>query len=105
MPEAANYLLPGATNDVWRTWLMTGARRAPVDRRRMRGANRGLKKMLIEGMSNGEGKTHAWKDFSGAMIRHPVDEAVRTLPLEDRRAGKVRCVGGYSNQEIGQQSD
>src|ERR1700674_3803535 len=103
MPEAANYLLPGATNDVWRTWLMTGARRAPVDRRRMRGANRGLKKMLIEGMSNGEGKTHAWKDFSGAMIRHAVDEAMRTLPLQDKQAVKLAYFGGYSNREIAQQ--
>jgi len=103
MPEAENPLLPGATNDVWRTWLMTGAHRAPVDRRRMRGANRGLKKMLIEGMTNGEGKPHAWKDFSGAMIRHAVDEAMRALPPQDKEAVKLAYFGGYSNREIARQ--
>jgi hypothetical protein len=103
VPEAENHLLPVATNDVWRTWLMTGAHRAPVDRRRMRGANRGLKKMLIEGMINGEGKPHAWNDFSGAMIRHAVDEAMRTLPPQDKQAVKLAYFGGYSNREIAQQ--
>jgi hypothetical protein len=82
---------------------MTGAHRAPVDRRRMRGANRGLKQMLIEGMTNGEGKPHAWKDFSGAMIRHAVDEAMRTLPPQDKQAVKLAYFGGYSNREIAQQ--
>jgi predicted DNA-binding protein (UPF0251 family) len=103
MPEAENHLLPGATNDVWRTWLMTGAHRAPVDRRRMRGANRGLKKILIEGMANGDGHRLAWKDFSGAMVRHAVDEAMRTLPPQDKQAVKLAYFGGYSNREIAQQ--
>ena len=77
MPEAHTHALPGRTNDTWRAWLMTGARRSPVDRRRMRGAHKGLKKMLLEGMTNGgEDRPHAWKDFSGAMIRHAVDEAL-----------------------------
>ena len=100
MPEAEKQLLPGATNDSWRTWLITGAHRSPVDRRRMRGANRGLKQMLIEGMANGEGRPHAWKDFSGAMIRHAVDEAMRALPPQDKQAVKLAYFGGYSNREI-----
>lgn len=100
MLDAENHLLPGATNDSWRTWLMTGAHRSPVDRRRMRGANRGLKRMLIEGMTNGEGRPHAWKDFSGAMIRHAVDEAMRALPPQDKRAVMLAYFGGYSNREI-----
>src|SRR5439155_51191 len=72
MPEAENHALPAATNDIWRTWLMTGARRAPVDPRRMRGANKGLKKILIEGMTPAADQPHRWKDFSGAMVRHAV---------------------------------
>src|SRR6266849_7869727 len=47
MPEPENHAVPGATNDSWRTWLMTGARRTRVDPRRMRGDNKGLKKMLV----------------------------------------------------------
>jgi len=100
MPEPENHAVTGATNDTWRTWLMTGARRGPVDRRRMRGAHKGLKKMLVEGMSNGEERPHAWKNFSGAMIRHAVDEAMRTLPPTDKQVVKLAYFGGYSNRAI-----
>jgi len=100
MPEAETSALPRATNDTWRTWLMTGARRTPIDRRRMRGAHKGLKKMLIEGMSNGEERPHAWKDFSGAMIRHAVDDALRSLPPQDKQVVKLAYFGGLSNREI-----
>lgn len=100
MPEADSHALPGSTNDSWRTWLMTGARRTPVDRRRMRGENKGLKKMLAEGMGNGDDRPHAWKDFSGAMIRHAVDDAMRMLPAKDKQVVKLAYFGGYSNREI-----
>jgi len=100
MPEADNRALAGSTNDSWRTWLMTGARRTPVDRRRVRGAHKGLKKMLLEGMNNGEERPHAWKDFSGAMIRHAVDEAMRTLAPEDKQVVKLAYFGGCSNHDI-----
>jgi hypothetical protein len=103
MPEAENQALPGATNDTWRTWLMTGARRGPVDRRRMRGDHKGLKRMLVEGMTNGGERPHAWKDFSGAMIRHAVDEAMRTLPPQDKQVVKLAYFGGYSNRAIAAQ--
>ena len=100
MPEAENHVLPLSTNDTWRTWLMTGARRTPADRRRVRGAHQGLKKMLLEGTTNGDDRPHAWKDFSGAMIRHAVDEAMRTLPTEDKQVVKLAYFGGFSNREI-----
>jgi RNA polymerase sigma factor (sigma-70 family) len=103
MPATENQLLPGATNDTWRTWLMTGVRRAPVDRRRMRGSNKGLKKMLLEGMTNGDDRPHVWNDFSGAMIRHAVDEAIGSLPLQDIEVVKLAYFGGFSNREIAQQ--
>ena len=100
MPEAENHALPGATNDTWRTWLMTGAHRTPIDPRRMRGAHRGLKRMLVEGMHPGEDRAHAWKDFSGAMVRHAVDEAIRSLPAVDKQVVKLAYFGGYSNRAI-----
>src|SRR5256885_8071585 len=103
MSEAGNHALPGATNDTWRTWLMTGARRSPVDRRRVRGAYKGLKRMLLEGMSNAEERPHAWRDFSGAMIRHAVDDAIRSLPSEDTHVVKLAYFGGFSNREIAEQ--
>src|SRR2546428_2937222 len=103
MSEAENHALPGATNDTWRTWLMTGARRSPVDRRRVRGAYKGLKRMLLEGMGNAEEHPHAWRDFSGAMIRHAVDDAIRSLPSEDTHVVKLAYFGGFSNREIAEQ--
>ena len=100
MPEAENYVLPGGTNDSWRAWLTTGVRRSPADRRRLRGEYRGLKRMLLEGMTNGGERPHAWKDFSGAMIRHAVDDAMRSLPAQDKQVVKLAYFGGYSNREI-----
>src|SRR5256714_4156566 len=100
MKEAENHALPNTTNDSWRSWLMTGARRNRIDRRRMRGAHKGLKKMLIEGMGNGDERPHAWKDFSGAMIRHAVDEAMRSLPSQDKHVITLAYFGGLSNREI-----
>jgi predicted DNA-binding protein (UPF0251 family) len=103
MPEAENYALPGATNDSWRAWLTSGVRRAPADRRRLRGEYRGLKRMLLEGMANGGDRPHAWKAFSGAMVRHAVDDAMRTLPAQDKQVVKLAYFGGYSNREIAEQ--
>jgi RNA polymerase sigma factor (sigma-70 family) len=100
MGEAENHALPAAANESWRTWLMTGSRRDQPDRRRLRGAHRGLKKMLIEGMTIGGDKPYAWKEFSGAMIRHAVDEAMRELPLEEKKMVKLAYFGGMSNREI-----
>lgn len=100
MSHTENHVLPAATNDSWRAWLMTGARRTGVDRRRMRGAHKGLKKILLEGLANGGDEPHVWKDFSGAMVRHAVDDAMNSLPPEDTRVVKLAYFGGYSNREI-----
>jgi hypothetical protein len=56
--------------------------------------------MLLEGMTNGGDKRHAWKEFSGAMIRHAVDEAMRELPVEEKKMVKLAYFGGMSNREI-----
>lgn len=103
-PEVDNHTLPGPINDSWRAWLMTGARRIPLDPRRLRGSHRGLKKILGEGMVNATTEsTFPWKDFSGAMVRHAVDDAMHTLPAEDTRVVKLAYFGGYSNREIANQ--
>lgn len=102
MPEGNNHLLPGSTNDSWRTWLVNGTRRGPVDRRRMRGAHRGLKRMLIEGAGD-PSRPHSWKEFSDAMVRHAVDEAMRNLPIEETAVVKLAFFGGFSNREIAHQ--
>lgn len=56
--------------------------------------------MLVEGMTNGGERPHDWKDFSGAMIRHAVDEAMRELPVQDKQVVKLAYFGGFSNREI-----
>jgi hypothetical protein len=55
--------------------------------------------MLIEDMANG-GEKPSWKNFSGAMIRHAVDEAMRALPAQDNDLVKLAYFGGLSNREI-----
>jgi hypothetical protein len=100
MAEVENQTLPGPINDSWRAWLMTGARRVPLDPRRMQGSHRGLKKILGEGLANPAEAPYTWKDFSGAMVRHAVDDALHALPAEDTKVVKLAYFGGYSNREI-----
>jgi RNA polymerase sigma factor (sigma-70 family) len=100
LPEGENHDLPAGTNESWRTWLMTGNRRNHVDRRRMRGENRGLKKILLEGLTDAAAGRRGWTDFSGAMVRHAVDDAMQALPEEDHHVVKLAYFGGYSNREI-----
>ena len=101
-PRAEIQAYSGVASDSWRTWLMTGARRPPIDRRRVRGAHKGLKRMLVEGMSNGGDRPHSWTKFSGAMVRQAVDDGLRTLPPEQRELIKLAYFGGLSNSEIAQ---
>jgi len=98
--ERENHVLPPGTNDSWLTWLMTGVRRAPVDRRRVRGAHKGLKQMLVVGMAVSAEHPYSWKEFSDAMVRQSVGEAVRSLPQPDAQVVKLAYFGGLSNQEI-----
>jgi len=88
--------------DTWRSWLMTGSRGTSADRRRVRGAHRGLKKILTEGMANGGEHTQPWKDFSGAMVRQAVNEALHQLPPDHEQVVKLAYFGGLSNREIAQ---
>jgi hypothetical protein len=98
--DAEFIVLPAAASDAWRTWLMTGARRPPFDRRRISGAHRGLKKLLIEGTTSPPDRSLPWNDFSAAMIRQAVDEALNTLPSSHKQALKLAFFGGFTNQEI-----
>jgi hypothetical protein len=85
--------------DSWRSWILTGNRGTPADRRRVRGAHRGLKKMLAEG-TTGADTARPWNEFSGAMVRQSVNEALSQLPAEDRVMVKMAFFGGLSNREI-----
>jgi DNA-directed RNA polymerase specialized sigma24 family protein len=99
---ADDQVIPAAASDSWRTWLMTGVRRGPVSRRRVRGAHKSLKKILVEGMANGGDRPHPWKDFSGVMVRQAVDEAVNTLPAQQKQVVKLAYFTGLTNREIGE---
>src|SRR5713226_5616592 len=100
--EADFIVLPAAASDSWRTWLMSGLRRPPFDRRRLRGAHKGLKKMLIEGTTNASEQPQPWNDFSSAMVRQAVDEALNALPSGHKQAVKLAYFGGLTNEEIAQ---
>src|ERR1700688_5018497 len=81
--------VPTAASSSWRTWLMTGIRRGPIYRRRVRGAHKGLKRMLVEGMGEHGDPPGAWRGFSGAMVRQAVGEAVGSLPPRQRQLGEL----------------
>jgi RNA polymerase sigma factor (sigma-70 family) len=100
--EADFIVLPPAASDSWRSWLMTGVRRGPFDRRRIKGAHQGLKKMLIEGTTNPADGPQPWNDFSSAMVRQSVDEALNALPSEQKQTVKLAYFGGLTNKEIAQ---
>jgi hypothetical protein len=72
----------------------------PLDRRRARGAHGRLKQALIEGSTNGADRTHRWKDFSSAMDRQAVGEALSALPQQQRQVVKLAYFGGLTNREI-----
>lgn len=93
-------MIPISARESWRTWLLTGTRSDPPDKRRLRGAHRGLKKLLLEGMINGLDRPRPWKDFSGAMVRQAVNEALHSLPPEQHQVVKLAYFGGLSNREI-----
>ncbi|HSS93507.1 MAG TPA: RNA polymerase sigma factor [Candidatus Dormibacteraeota bacterium] len=93
-------VLPARASDSWRTWLLTGVRRPPFDRRRIRGDHRGLKKMLIEGTAGADVRPQPWNDFSSAMVRQAVDEAMNTLPPGHKQAVKLAYFGGLTNQQV-----
>jgi RNA polymerase sigma factor (sigma-70 family) len=94
---------PTSGSESWRTWLLTGARGSSVDRRRVRGEHRGLKRMLVEGTTNGDERHRPWQEFSGAMVRHAVDEAMNGLPREHKEIVKLAYFSGLSNREIAAQ--
>jgi hypothetical protein len=77
----------------WRVWLTSGARRVPIDARRARGADAQLKKTLMGGPSSAA-------DFSGAMARQAIDEAMNELPTQHRQVVKLAYFGGLSNRQI-----
>ena len=87
----------------WRSWLVTGSRARGADPRRVRGAHRGLKKMLIEGVANGGHHPESWRHFSGAMVRLAINDALNSLPSEQTRVVWLAYFAGMSNREIANQ--
>lgn len=84
----------------WRLWLLNGTRRGPVDRRRVRGAHLGLKRVLVSDLVVRGEPPYGWKEFSEAMLRHAIGDAVGRLPERDAKALKLAYFGGCSNRDI-----
>jgi DNA-binding CsgD family transcriptional regulator len=81
---------------------MTGIRQGPIYRRRVRGAHKGLKRMLVEGMDEGADGQNTWRGFSGALVRQAVGDAVSSLPPRQKRLIKLAYFSDLSNREIAQ---
>ena len=84
----------------WRLWLLNGTRRGRVDRRRVRGAHLGIKRVLVSDLAVRGEPPYGWKEFSDAMLRHAIGDAVRTLPERDAQALKLAYFGGCTNRDI-----
>ncbi len=88
--------------EIWRTWLITGARAHPIDRRRLQGEHRGLKQLLAEG-GEAEVMSRPWRDFSRAMHRQSVNEAMACLTARERVVLTMAYFAGFSNEEIAEE--
>src|ERR1700682_4923439 len=102
VPREADQEVPAAASGSWRQWLMTGARREPTARRRVQGAHKELKRLLVEDMNGGGDRAHNWKSFSDAMARQAVEEAVGSLPPRQKQLIKLAYFSDLSNREIAQ---
>jgi RNA polymerase sigma factor (sigma-70 family) len=100
-PEAGGSERP-RPGEIWRTWLVTGARAHPIDRRRLQGEHRGLKQILAEG-GEAEVMARPWRDFSRAMVRQSVNEAMVRLTARERVVLTMAYFAGFSNEEIAQE--
>ena len=101
-PASQKDVVSPAASSSWRTWLITGTRQGPIYRRRVRGAHKGLKRMLAEGMGDGVEGQNTWKSFSGALVRQAVGEAVTSLPPRQKQLIKLAYFSDLSNREIAQ---
>src|SRR5260370_5307823 len=99
---AENDVVPPTASRSWRTWLITGPRQGPIYRRRVRGAHKGLKRSLAEGMGGGVEGQSTWKSFSGALVRQAVGEAVTSLPPRQKQLIKLAYFSDLSNRELAQ---
>ena len=88
--------------EIWRTWLVTGARAHPIDKRRLQGEHRGLKQLLAEG-GEAEVMSRPWRDFSRAMVRQSVGEAMDRLTARERVVLTMAYFAGFSNEEIAEE--
>src|SRR4030081_3836361 len=94
VPREADVIVPEDAGGSWREWLTTGAGRDPTGRRRVQGAHKELKRLLVEGMHLGAGRAQSWKGFSDAMARQEVQEAVASLPPRQKQLIKLRAFLG-----------
>ena len=100
-PDIGNSQRP-RPGEIWRTWLVTGARAHPIDRRRLQGEHRGLKQLLAEG-GEAEVMSRPWRDFSRAMVRQSVNEAMGRLTARERVVLTMAYFAGFSNEEIAEE--
>ena len=102
VPREADEVVPEDAGGSWRQWFTTGARREPTGRRRVQGAHKELKRLLVEGTHLGAGHAQSWKGFSDAMARQEVQEAVASLPPRQKQLIKLAYFSDLSNREIAQ---
>lgn len=80
-----------------RSWVLTG--QGSADRRRAQGSSTRLRRLLV-GQALPRGREGQWGDFSRAMERSAVTEALVSLPAELREVVRMAYFQGMTNRAV-----
>jgi len=83
-----------------RTWVITAVRNRSIDYLRGRGAHERLEREIpVDAEAEGAG-SDPWREVAAALEREVIENALASLPAEQRQAIELAYFGGYSHREI-----
>jgi len=83
-----------------RTWIITAVRNRSIDYLRGRGAHeRKEREIPLEARASGSG-SDPWREVAASLERDAVQQALLSLPPEQRQAVELAYFGGYTHREI-----
>jgi hypothetical protein len=97
VPRNGGAELPWPPAGLERSWVLTG--QGTADKRRAKGSSSRLRRLLV-GQAQPRGNEGQWGDFSRAMERRAVTEALTTLPAELREIVRMAYFQGMSNRAV-----
>lgn len=83
-----------------RGWLLTGVRNRAIDTLRGRGAHERAELELLPDVPDTAAGSDPWREVSRSLERAAIQEALASLPGEQRQAIELAYYGGFSYAEI-----